>query len=230
VASVDDPSPATTVAPLFPLPNGALLPGELLPLHVFEPRYRAMLEAVRKADRLIAIATLQPGWETDYHGTPAVAEVVGLGRVVKDRLNPDGTSDIVLHGLLRGEIVEEQPGRPFRRARLLLRGDGHWHAAEVYRLRRGLLTGIAERLRTRQLSFDLTAGFDVGALVDRIASALDITPEQRVEVLQALDLERRVELLLALLRDKAHRQQLLEIIPSLHAFSLVLGSPLGPAT
>ena len=227
---MDAPSPASTVVPLFPLPHGALLPGELLPLHVFEPRYRVMLEAVRKGDRLLAVATLLPGWEADYHGTPAVAEVVGLGRIVKDRLNPDGTSDIVLHGLLRGELVEELPGKPFRRARLVLRGDGHRHPAEVYRLRRGLLTGIAERLRNRQLSFDLTAGFDVGALVDRIASALDLSAEQRVEMLQALDLERRVELLLELLRDKAHRQQLLEIVPSLHAFSLALGSPLGPVT
>jgi uncharacterized protein len=227
---VEAPSLPTTVVPLFPLPNGALLPGELLPLHVFEPRYRAMLEVVRKGDRLIAVGTLMPGWETDYHGSPAVAEIVGLGRIVKDRLNSDGTSDIVLHGLLRGEVVEELPARPFRRVRLMLRGDGHWHAAEVFRLRRELLTGIAERLRTRQLSFDLTAGFDVGALADRIASALDLTAEQRVEMLQAMDLEQRVERLLALLRDKGHRQQLLEIIPSLHAFSLALGSPPGSAS
>jgi len=227
---VEASSPATTIVPLFPLPNGALLPGELLPLHVFEPRYRVMLEDMRKGERLIGIATLLPGWETDYHGSPALADVVGLGRVVKDRLNPDGTSDIVLHGLLRAEIVEELPGKPYRRAQLLLRGDGHWHAAETYRLRRELLTGIAERLRNRQLSFDLTAGFDVGALADRIASALDLSAEQRVDMLQAHDLERRVTLLLSLLREKAHRQQLLEIIPSLHAFSLALGSPLGPTT
>lgn len=223
-------SPATTIVPLFPLPNGALLPGELLPLHVFEPRYRAMLEDVRKGDGLIGMATLLPGWETDYHGSPALADVIGLGRVVKDRLNPDGTSDIVLHGLLRGEIVEELPGKPFRRARLLLRSDEHWHATETYRLRRELLTGIADRLRNRQLSFDLTANFDVGALADRIGSSLDLGAEQRVELLQAVDLEGRVALLLSLLREKAHRQQLLEIIPSLHAFSLSLGSPHGPAT
>jgi uncharacterized protein len=219
---VELPAPATAVVPLFPLPNGALLPGELLPLHVFEPRYRAMLEAVRKGDRLVAIATLLPGWETDYHGAPALADVVGLGRVVKDRLNADGTSDVVLHGMLRGEILEELPGRPFRRARLLLRGDGHRHPAELFRLRRTLLTGIAERLRARQFTFDLTSGFDVGALVDRIASALDLSAEERVEMLQALDLERRVAFLLLLLRDKAHRQQFLEIVPSLHAFSLAL--------
>ena len=40
-----------------------MLPGELLPLHVFEPRYRSMLEVARKSDRIIAIATLMPGFE-----------------------------------------------------------------------------------------------------------------------------------------------------------------------
>ncbi len=216
------PLPLVTTAPLFPLPNGALLPGELLPLHVFEPRYRTMMEAVRKGERLVAIATLLPGWEGDYHGQPPIAGIVGLGRVVKDRQNADGSSDIVLHGLLRAEVTAEIGGQPFRQGRLALRSDDDRHPAEVYRLRRELLTGIAERLRTRHFTFDLTAGFDVGSLVDRIASSLDLQPDQRVEMMQAADLHQRIGLLLALLGDKAHRQHLLEIVPSLHAFTLLL--------
>ncbi len=216
-----------THAPLFPLPHGALLPGELLPLHVFEPRYRALLEAVRRGDRIIAIATLLPGWEIDYHGRPPVAPVVGLGRMVKDRGNPDGTSDIVLHGLLRGEITGEIAGRAYRVARVVVRPEDDLHPAETYRLRRELLTGLAERLRTTRLRYDLTAAFDVGTLADRIASALDLQPEQRVEVLQALPPEARVKLVLELLADRAHRKRLLEIIPSLHSFSLALDPPPG---
>ena len=220
-------SPVVTNAPLFPLPHGALLPGELLPLHVFEPRYRSMLEAVRRGDRIIAIGTLLPGWELDYHGRPAVAAVVGLGRMVKDRQNPDGTSDIVLHGLLRAEIAGEVAGRPYRVARVVVRPGEDLHPAETYRLRRELLSGIAEKLRTSRLHYDLTAGFDVGALADRIASALDLQPEQRVEVLQALPPEKRARLVLGLLSDKAHRKRLLEVIPSLHSFSLTLEAPRG---
>ena len=220
-------SPVVTNALLFPLPHGALLPGELLPLHVFEPRYRSMLEAVRRGDRIIAIGTLLPGWELDYHGRPAVAAVVGLGRMVKDRQNPDGTSDIVLHGLLRAEIAGEISGRPYRVARVVVQPGEDLHPAETYRLRRELLSGIAEKLRTPRLRYDLTAGFDVGALADRIASALDLQPEQRVEVLQALPPEKRARLVLALLSDKAHRKRMLEVIPSLHSFSLSLDPPRG---
>jgi len=101
------------------------------------------------------------------------------------------------------------------------------HPAETYRLRRELLTGLAEKLRTTRLRYDLTAGFDVGALADRIASALDLQPDQRVEVLQALPPEKRTRLVLALLSDRAHRKRLLEVIPSLHAFSLSLDPPRG---
>lgn len=216
---------ALVKAPLFPLPNGALLPGELLSLHVFEPRYRAMLDDARTGSRVIAIATLLPGWEADYAGAPAVAEIVGLGRMVDDKLHDDGTSDIVLQGMLRAEIATElDSDKPYRLAGLMPRPDGEQHPAEAWRLRRELLLGIAGRVRTRAFRYDLTAGFDVGALVDRIASSLDLQPPLKVRMMQAIDPAERVELLLALLREKEHRQRLLELVPSLHAFSLQLVS------
>jgi Lon protease-like protein len=213
-------------APLFPLPTGALLPGELLPFHIFEARYRAMLAAVRKGDGMLAVATLLPGWEGEYSGSPPIAEIVGLGRVVKAEPRPDGTSDIVVHGLVRGEVVSEAPGGTrtlrYRVARILPRPDGQQHPAELWRLRRALLTGLARRLRTRAFTCDLTAGFDAGALADRIAASLDLAPEQRVALMQAAHAGLRIECLLELLRDRSHRQRLIEIIPSLHAFSLAL--------
>ena len=206
--------------PLFPLPLGAILPGELLPLHIFEPRYRLMMEEVRRGEAVIAIATLVPGPGSDASGRPLVAPVVGLGRMVKDRRNADGTSDIVLHGVVRGEILDEIEGKPWRRARLLVGGGDEPHAAELFRVRRLLLEGLAGRLRTQKLSWDLTRCFDPGALADRIAAALDLPAGQRCELMAALDPETRCRRLLSVLEDRRHRQAVLELIPSLHAFSL----------
>jgi len=211
-------------APLFPLPDGSLLPGELLPLRIFEPRYRAMMEAVRNGEGLIAIATLLPGWELDYHGNPSIARVVGIGRVVRDRLNDDGTSDIVLHGLARGSIGEELEHSPFRRASVRLHTDGgDDHPAEAFRLGRHLLQGLAQRTQgDSALVYDVTCALDVGKLSDRIAGALDLSPQTRVAIMQAIELHERVEVLLGLLDDPAHAERMVSIIPSLNAFPLML--------
>lgn len=222
--SCSDVSSVIGKAPLFPLPQGALLPGELLPLHIFETRYRLMLEAVRRGDRLIAIGTLLPGWEVAYEDSPPVAPVVGLGRVVRDQLNGDGTSDIVLRGLVRGEITDEARSEPFRRVTLRVRRDEE-HPAVAYRLRRRLLEGLSGCLPGR-LAADVTVAFDPGALADRIAVALELAPAVRVELQAALDPARRIDVLLAALSERKEREKLAAIVPSLGDFSLHLRDPL----
>ena len=213
-------------APIFPLPHGALLPGELLPLHVFEPRYRVMLEAVRTGDKTLAVATLAPGWETDYQGTPPLEPIVGVGRLVRDRKNPDGTSDIVLQGLVRARIARELPGRVYREGLLELCPGEEEHPAVTFRRRRKLLEGLARRLGGRELGCDVTAEVDSSRLADRIAAGLELDPAERVLVLQTLDADGRVELLLELLGEERHGERLAEIIPDLGDFSLSL--PDGP--
>ena len=57
--------------PLFPLPGVVLFPGAEMRLHVFELRYRTMVRDALSGERLIALATLSPGWERDYEASPA---------------------------------------------------------------------------------------------------------------------------------------------------------------
>ena len=104
----------TDKAPLFPLPKGAILPGELLPLHIFEPRYKAMMQAVRASDQIIAIGTLHPDNVHDAEGRPLISDIVGIGQLLRDEQNADGTSDIVLHGIGRGRITQELPSASWK--------------------------------------------------------------------------------------------------------------------
>ena len=114
-----DPSLAKHVwAPIFPLPNVVLPPGTLLPLHVFEPRYRAMLLWTEARERLIAIALYDLQREPEPDGTPHVHGMLGLGRIVDHEPLPDGRSNIVLLGIARCRILEEERHREFRVARL----------------------------------------------------------------------------------------------------------------
>ena len=64
---------------LFPLPNLVLFPHVMQPLHIFEPRYRFLLEDALATDRLIAMALLAPGWENDYEGRPPLYPMACLG-------------------------------------------------------------------------------------------------------------------------------------------------------
>jgi ATP-dependent Lon protease len=112
------------VARLFPLPNLVLYPHVMQPLHVFEDRYREMVEDALATDRLIAMAVLEPGWEPDYDGRPPIASYACLGKIVAHHRLENGRSNLLLMGLQRIRIVRElDPPRSFRRAEVELVSD-----------------------------------------------------------------------------------------------------------
>ena len=86
--------PATI--PIFPLPNVVLFPNVFLPLHIFEARYRAMVADALAGDRIIGMALLQPGYQAEYEGRPAVYSVGCAGVITHSEQLPDGRSNIVL--------------------------------------------------------------------------------------------------------------------------------------
>ena len=103
-----------TTIPIFPLPNVVLFPNVFLPLHIFEPRYRAMVADSLAGDRIIGMTLLQPGFEGDYHGNPAVYAVGCAGVITHAERLPDGRSNVVLRGLEKFRIVEEDHSRAYR--------------------------------------------------------------------------------------------------------------------
>jgi Lon protease-like protein len=105
-----------TVVPLFPLPNVVLLPGAVLPLHIFEQRYKIMLAHALEGDRKIAMALLKPGWEKDYYHRPAIDSAVCVGRILTHEKLPDGKYNLLLQGEFRAQINCEIEGDPYRQA------------------------------------------------------------------------------------------------------------------
>ena len=93
--------------PLFPLPNVVLFPNVFLPLHIFEPRYREMVADALASDRMIGMVLLRPGWERDYEGRPPVYPIGCSGVITHVERLADGRYNIVLRGLERFRIVEE---------------------------------------------------------------------------------------------------------------------------
>src|SRR5262245_62493611 len=107
----DTPSPpdpaALAALPIFPLPNCVLLPGGLLPLHVFEPRYRELTRDCLAGHQMMAIARLRPGYEGTYYGRPPVYERCGVGRIICSEELPDGRYALLLRGVARIGIARE---------------------------------------------------------------------------------------------------------------------------
>jgi Lon protease-like protein len=185
--------------PVFPLPKLVLFPGTLLPLHIFEPRYRELLgDALLGERRLIAIAQLKPGWESLYEGRPPIYEVAGIGKIAAHTRNQDGTYDIVLEALARVRLHElELEGMQYRRATAtVLRErtpkDGV-RGAEINALL-SLATRIASIVQRALPGFSLQATEDdsPAMLSDRLADQFVLDPAARQDLLETLDVSARI--------------------------------------
>ena len=99
--------------PVMTLPDATLFPRALLPLYIFEPRYRRMLADALQSNRMFSVAFQQPGRKRE---TPSVVAGLGLIRVAVG--HEDGTSHLVLQGLARVELEEAVRYRPYRVQRI----------------------------------------------------------------------------------------------------------------
>jgi Lon protease-like protein len=188
---------------LFPLPNVVLFPFVMLPLHIFEPRYRQMTGDALATDRLIAMALLQPGWEPDYEGEPAVYPVACLGRIIAEQRLQNGRYNILLRGIRRIRIRQEvHNGRLYRGAEVELLEDSGAPAGKTGRtLRRRLTKQVpawfpAPVAGLEQLQKLLQTDLPLGALCDIVSFALPLTIEAKQRLLEQTDVQERVRWLL----------------------------------
>ncbi len=111
--------------PLFPLSTASLMPHGILPLHVFEPRYRQMVSDALDGPGQIAMAVFEGGpkgpWTKEYHGRPPIRPIVCVGQIIQHHALPEGRYNIALQGVCRAKILAETPaeeGRLYRTAYL----------------------------------------------------------------------------------------------------------------
>lgn len=103
--------------PVFPLPGLVLFPHALVPVHVFELRYRTMVREALSGERLVALALLKPGFEDEYHGSPEFHRVGCLARFEEVTWLPNDSYDLRLLGIARvrfERVVREYPYRACR--------------------------------------------------------------------------------------------------------------------
>ncbi|HEY0985886.1 MAG TPA: LON peptidase substrate-binding domain-containing protein [Kofleriaceae bacterium] len=188
---LNDPA-ALTSLPIFPLPNCVLLPGGLLPLNVFEPRYRELTRDCLAGHQLMGVARLRPGYETSYYGRPPVYEKCGIGRIICSEELPDGRYRLLLRGIARAEIARELPGeRGYRVVEARAIDDASCDPVDAHDHHRRLILlcdRLAEVIEQGGSLRDLVRSFDSpGACADAVAAALVMDADARQELLEACD-------------------------------------------
>jgi Lon protease-like protein len=169
-----------------------LFPGTLLPLHVFEPRYRVMLAHALRGDRVLGMSMIDGSAEPA--DPPALVPLGGAGRIVEEEELEDGRFNIILEGLYRYRILSEEPSAPYRSATVeIVPTRGFRDPA----MERSAVTAVRELFASLQPVMDLPPlpSEEVGAerLAGELALRLRWPPEALQDLLAADLLSARFE-------------------------------------
>lgn len=180
---------------VFPLPSAVLLPGSAAPLHIFESRYRQLVQDCLQESKVMALAQPEPGWESEYSGRPPLQPICCAGLVVWNEPLTDGRYNIILQGAVRAQLIRELPATHlYREFKVRLLPDRTETYPEEELLRQALLelatyasgTGIDSLLKVAARSHG-------GALADVITAALVTDVDRRQELLSQLDARTRLQ-------------------------------------
>ncbi len=193
---------------LFPLPGCVLFPHAILPLHIFEPRYRLMTEDALAGDQFVTIVQLRPPatGSTGGLGSPPIETVGCLGRILQHERLPDGRFNFLLLGRRRVRLLGELPGgKPYRVAEVEVMDDIPGSGPDEPG--RTELIALFRRAFERQQAIDpdlasvLESSLPLGVLTDIVAHALGLPAFLKQRLLAEPRVETRAKTLLSILRQ-----------------------------
>ena len=191
--------------PIFPLPGAVLFPNVFLPLHIFEPRYRTMVSEALDGDRIIGMVLLRPGWETNYEGRPAIYPIGCAGLITFAERLKDGRFNIVLRGLEKFRVVDEEDGgRPYRVATIdsISEPVSDADRASMRAARRRLEALLVPQPEGRGAEPKVPPSMPDEDLVNALAQYLELEPVEKQALLERESLLSRCESLIELLEMK----------------------------
>ena len=173
------------------MPNLVLFPGVTVPLHIFEPRYREMVEEVGASQGIIGMVLLKGDWERDYYNNPDMFEIGCAGRIGNLERLPDGRFNLTLEGLLEFRVVEELRDRSFRRAKVtwcpIERGSLDLDAETTEALRALLVSYVGDAALEAWHAAVEQRGLRNADLVNFLCFYLDLSSLEKQTLLEALE-------------------------------------------
>lgn len=205
-------SVASRIIPLFPL-NIVLFPGMVLPLRIFEPRYRLMMRRCLDGDRQFGVALIKEGEEV---GAPAVPFTTGaLAEISGFELMPDGQMMLVCVGVRRFRMLRQVDGEPYLQGEVEILEEGDpdvpvdkellstsVSTLESYLEALGSVTNLSITVPKEGLS-----PIDLSYLM---SATLQVDNRQKQDLLEAPDVTSRLKMVLGMLeRENAELQEFL---------------------
>ena len=182
--------------PIMVLPGALLFPHALLPLYIFEPRYRAMLAHCLAGPRMFCVALVKPGIEeaTDHDD---FFQVAGCGLVRACVGKEDGTSNLILQGLTRVRMTGFTQEQPFRIARIEPIPSQEGNLVETEALGAKVLE-LCEQFKSRgvQLPSQMVQLANLDMLADLVAHTFISNPFQRQKLMEEPLVPARLRLLI----------------------------------
>lgn len=198
---------------VMPLPNAILFPRVLLPLYIFEPRYKQMLADCLNGERMFAVALLRKGWEKEGHN-PTPHPIAGIGVIRTCVARPDGSANVILEGVARVHVTDYMKLRPYRVARFEpLKSSEEAGGPQ----RTPLLKIVTQLARARaRMGVDLPKSVlsalrsvkNADYLSDLVSYTLLDDYYEKQSMLEILDTNERLEKLVALLQKKIDQFEL----------------------
>ncbi|HIF03229.1 MAG TPA: hypothetical protein EYQ84_08035 [Nitrospinaceae bacterium] len=204
------------VIPLFPLPTTVFYPNTSLPLHIFEPRYRNMVEDALNGKGEIGMILLKPGWESDYQGTPEIMTTGCVGKIERHSKLPEGKYNILLSGLYRFRILNEIGGKIYRQAEVEFLKEINDQdlttktspiKEQLIRVTQLYLKNLPDETKVEQ-TLDLENCRKLAEFVDKLTHQFDLPPNKMQEFLEQQDVQKRANSLYSLIEFK---NQLIQI-------------------
>lgn len=199
--------------PVMTLPNATLFPQALLPLYIFEPKYRKMLKDALNSHRMFSVALQRTDRKRE-----APSPIAGLGVIRASVAHEDGTSHLILQGIVRVELAETVTCKPYRVHKIKALHSPPWNGVVVDALQTKMRELLEERLKLG-MEFPFPggkgppAGFPPAVTGREVLDCLDRLeePEHVVDLVSC-----------ALLPGAAERQTLLETVNLESRFKMLI--------
>lgn len=201
----------TIELPIFPLPGVVFFPRVILPLHIFEPRYKAMVASALDGNGRIGMVLLREGWRSQYHASPPVFGTGTMGLITQPEELEDGKYNLLLRGLQRYRILEFLQETPFRLARVRLLEDVAPDERDAQALRWKMakrLNQLAPEIKFPPLEPKLAGRIDFLTMINLICCCLDLSVYDKQRLLETGDLAVRARGVLGVLDRKLKAKKL----------------------